>query len=73
MGATDIITNELLQFVKVIGLIFALVHFLIGAVLVRQMTRMNQIIQTSVSGFFNLIAFLYLIALTIVLVLIILI
>lgn len=68
---TDIFTQEVLQFAKIIAIIFALVHFLIGFVLTRQIFRMNQIIRTKIANVLGLLGILYLGVLTIVLLLLI--
>lgn len=66
-----IFTEEVFNFAKIIGTVFALVHFIIGVILVRQITRMNRIVETRISSILSAIAIFYLLVLTLVLLLLI--
>lgn len=61
------------ELIKIFGILFALVHFLIGTVLFRDMYRMNKIVMTKNAGCFNFLSFFYIGMLLLILVIVILI
>lgn len=70
---TDLITQDLIQFIKIVGIIFSLIHLLAGFILVRQIFRMNQIVKTRNAGCFSIVGLIYLFVLGFILLLVILI
>ncbi len=65
------ITPQVLEVIKLAALVFALIHFLAGVILVQQMYRMNKTVRTTNQGCFNLINILYVFMLLLVLILLI--
>jgi uncharacterized membrane protein len=57
---TNIINEETFEFIKIIGLLFSVVHLLVGFILVKQMLRMNKMVRSRSSSFFVFIGFAYL-------------
>lgn len=70
MTISEIITPEIIEFIKVIAIIISVVHLLGGFILVFQTFRMNKIIKTSNVPVFNLIAIIYITVLLATLILI---
>lgn len=62
----NLLTNDIITFAKIAGLIFSLVSFLFACVLIRQVFRMNDLIKTRISKILGLIGIVYLIILVIV-------
>lgn len=71
MIVSEIITPEIMEFVKLIVILISLVHLLAGFILVFQTFRMNRIIKTSNVPVFNIIAIIYVAVLIATLILII--
>ena len=70
MTISEIITPEIIEFIKVIAIIISVVHLLAGFILVFQTFRMNKIIKTTNVPVFNLIAIVYITVLLATLILI---
>lgn len=51
--------DTIVQLVKIVAIVFALVHLLAGFVLIRQMSRMNTIIRTQNKGCLTAVSLIY--------------
>lgn len=71
MIVSEFLTPEIVEFIKIIVIIIAMVHLMAGFILVFQTLRMNKIIKTSNVPVFNIIAILYIAVLIATLILII--
>lgn len=72
MRISDIFTPEVIELIKVVGILISLVHLFAGFVLVFQTLKMNKIVKTASSAVFDLISFIYLgiLLLTVILILV---
>lgn len=57
------LNNTLIELVKIGAVIFALLHVFAGFIIVRQVTRISKMINTSNNSFFRLVGILYMILL----------
>jgi succinate dehydrogenase/fumarate reductase cytochrome b subunit len=70
MTISELLTPEIIEFIKVIAIIIGLVHLLAGFILVFQTFRMNRIIKTPNAPIFSIIAIIYIAVLMATLILI---